>query len=139
MIPPNDYMEVEVAHEEDDQELMEIEEDFSDDSSNDSGMDNEVIKLVRHGLLYPDDVYDLHITDVMCMLEFYYIDEEDESLRRYCSSCVIRGNNQFSYLRLLRRHTATEEFILHDGYSCWGCECPLFQIMPCNMCPICTE
>ncbi|XP_011685688.1 PREDICTED: uncharacterized protein LOC105448679 [Wasmannia auropunctata] len=79
MIPPNDYMEVEVAHEEDDQELMEIEEDFSDDSSNDSGMDNEVIELERHGLLYPDDVYDLHITDVMCMLEFYYIDEEHES------------------------------------------------------------
>ncbi|XP_011688853.1 PREDICTED: uncharacterized protein LOC105450617 [Wasmannia auropunctata] len=40
MMPPDDYMEVEVAHEEDDQELMEI-EDFSDDSNNDSGMDNE--------------------------------------------------------------------------------------------------
>jgi len=45
--------------------------------------------------------------------------------------------NQFSSLCAVRKHDTV--YTIHEDYSCSGCKDFLYQIMPCNMCPICTQ
>lgn len=137
-------MEVEVAHEKDDQEMMDIDflndqemmdiDEFSNDSSNDSGTDNKAIeviihKILKYNILDPNEIDNLH-NDVMYNLEFYYINKEDESPKRWLhSSCTIRGEDIVSYLRFyphLRRLRIT--FIFYGVIYYWESNCPLHQI-----------
>ena len=52
--------------------------------------------------------------------------------------CRNKSIDQFSSLCAVRKHDTNISTIL-GGYSCSECKNLLYQIMPCNMCPICTQ
>lgn len=133
-------MERNIAPLDDDEEMdIEIEEEdidavLSDDSCYDSDMTEDVV-VEKRKVLNQAEINTLNNTRKMCCIQFYYMGES----MKFCTPCIIRIGDLFSRLRAVREHD-TDKYIILDTYglSCSSCKNPLYQIMPCNLCPICT-
>jgi len=71
-----------------------------------------------------------------CAIYFYYSTGDDYDV---CTSCMInlRGVH-IDLLSAIRKHVTN----YHDeieGRYCSNCRKPVFLILPCNMCPTCTQ
>lgn len=155
-------LEEEVIAIEDDDDVILIENENLDDGSSDADRDDRLMEIDNFSndssdedrILSEDSDYDSDYSDFtdinqqmlnrvqinslgatkMCCIYFYYT---TEGRMKFCTSCFLRISNLFSNIRVVREHeSAIYELIL--GSFCRECGKPLHQIMPCNMCPICT-
>ena len=124
-----------------DNQLMEI-DNFSNDSSDedrvlseDSDYDSDcsVVTDFNQRILNRVEINSLRATK-MCCIYFYYKSEHNE---KFYTCCFIRISDLFSNIRVVREHTSTIYDLILGSY-CRECRKPLYQIMPSNMCPICT-
>ncbi|KYQ52675.1 hypothetical protein ALC60_08207 [Trachymyrmex zeteki] len=128
--------EINDQHEEmSDQEMSNEDHALSSDSCFDSDMDfDDDSTQVIYRDLNRAQVNAIHTMRKMCCIEFYYT----EGQGRYCSSCIVVIRDQFANLRAIRNHD-TAIYVMLGEHSCSECRVPLYQIIPCNMCPICTQ
>ena len=71
-----------------------------------------------------------------CAIYFYYSTGGSYVV---CTSCMIAiTDTEFGYLYAIRKH-ATEPHDVINVRSCKNPGIPLYQILPCNMCPICMK
>jgi len=54
----------------------------------------------------------------------------------FCSSCIIKMHDLFIHLYAIRQHVS--QYIYIDSIYCKECRDLLYQILPYNLCPICT-
>lgn len=73
----------------------------------------------------------------MCVIYFYFV-EKDYIIHKYCSECIVRMHAEFEGLRAVRKHMIRKYTYIRGKY-CAECKKPLFQIMPRNLCYICTN
>lgn len=118
---------------EDNEEMSDSDAILSDDSCYDSDM-RDVLEEEIYLVLNQAEVNTLNTLKKMCVIQFYYMDHH----AKFCSSCIVNFSDLFSCLRAIRKHD-TDSYIFLDGSFCSECRNPLFQIMPCNLCPICTK
>lgn len=131
-----DEMEVEVNNEEMEIEVNE-EEEMDDDAilSEDSCYDtdrSDTEEIVR--VLNQAEVNTLNPLKKMCCIYFYFTSGH----AKFCVSCMVRISGLFSMLYADIKHD-TRLYVLMDGLFCSSCGDPLFLIMPCNLCPVCTH
>jgi len=115
------------------EEMSDEDEVLSDDSCYDSDIEEDVVEEV-HRVLNQAEVNTLDSLKKMCGIYFYYAGDS----AKFCSSCIVRISGLFSRLCAVRKHDINP-YILIDGLFCSECRYPLYQIMPCNLCPICTQ
>jgi len=72
----------------------------------------------------------------MCCIYFYYT--ENVLDKKYCTECFIEIADMFRAVYVIRKHI-TRRYAFISGKNCGNCRKPLYQILPCNMCPICRE
>ena len=125
-------MEVEVNEEE--EEEMDDDDDaiLSDDSCYDSERPEDIPEEIFR-VLNQAEVNTLNPLKKMCCTYFYYTPGN----AKFCALCIVRISGLFSWLYAVRKHD-TRPYLHIDGVFCSECRDPLFQIMPCNLCPICT-
>jgi len=71
-----------------------------------------------------------------CAIYFYY---STGGALAVCASCMISlAELHIGQMYAIRKHV-TECHDAIDGSFCSSCRNPLFLILPCNMCPICTQ
>src|SRR5436190_13969035 len=86
-------------------------------------------------LLYQAEINTLNeFTTKYCALYFYYT---TGGYYKVCVSCFLRVTDLFSHIYAVRVHE-TQWYSLILGLSCSECRAPLHQILPCNLCPMCT-
>ena len=131
---------IEIEEVEDANEEMEIDEmsDEDDVLSNDSGVNNDIddddVVEIKYRDLKQNEVNTLDTLKKMCCIYFYYTGTH----AKFGAECILRISGLFSRLRAIRKHV-TEQFVLIDGISCSNCHKPLYQVIQCNLCPICTK
>jgi len=70
-----------------------------------------------------------------CAIYFYY---STGGALAVCASCMVSlADLHIGQMYAIRKHV-TEHHDAIDGSFCSSCRNPLFLILPCNMCPICT-
>jgi len=90
-------------------------------------------KKCRH--LNEMEINNLDVTIKMCCITYYYYNVKEGT--RYCSDCFIRLASSFRKADSIRKHK-TDYCALLIGSYCKECRKSLYQIIPCNMCPICS-
>lgn len=138
----DDVMDIEVNGEEDDVMDIEVndEEEMSDSDailSEDScyGSDkDETYTKIKWRVVYRAEINTLNSWKKMCAIHFFYMGENEQ----FCSRCIVNVGGLFSQLQAIRKHETDLHVSLRGGH-CSKCCIELFQIIPCNMCPICTE
>jgi len=71
-----------------------------------------------------------------CAIYFYYSTGNDYNV---CASCMIDLRDvHIDLLSAVRKHVTNYHDAI-EGRYCSNCRKPLFLILPCNMCPICTQ
>jgi len=121
--------------------LMDVSSD--DDSavlSNDSDYDSDLSDLsditdTVERSLSRVEINSLNEFVKVCSISFYY---ETENTTKFCEPCFFRIAGLFSRIRAVRVHE-TNTYPLILGRFCNECRNPLYQILPCNLCPICTH
>jgi hypothetical protein len=69
-----------------------------------------------------------------CANYFYYVYGSD----KMCVTCMIASPDTDEHIYTVRKHV-TEPHDVINGRFCKNCGIPLYQILPCNMCPMCTK
>ena len=107
--------------------------DDSDCISNCSEDHTEVIDKY----ISPSEVNALNRLTKQCAIYFYYLVSSDYAV---CTSCMIHLSNsiRLDLVYAMRKHVIELYDMINSRY-CSECRTPLFQIFPCNMCPICTQ
>lgn len=126
----DDVMDIEVNDEE---EMSDSDAILSEDSCYDSDIDERYIEI-KCRVLNRAEINTLDTLKKMCAIHFYYIGEHV----KFCSVCIVNVGGLFSHLHAIRKHE-TDLYIHLDSTFCSNCKNPLFQIIPCNLCPICTK
>jgi hypothetical protein len=132
---------------EDEFELMDDseEEDFdhvlSDDSNYESDTDEDTLdKKLQGGKVQDFKQAEINTFDEqkkMCVVYFYFL-ERDYTHHKYCSKCVVSSRGEFEGACAVRRHRIRKVTDIRGKY-CTQCTTPLYQIIPCNLCYICTN
>lgn len=105
---------------------------LSEDSDYNSDCSIDIITDIKQRTLNRVEINSLGAVK-MCCIYFYYKSDVNE---KFCTDCFMRISDLFSNIRVVREHeSAIFDLIL--GSFCAECRKPLYQIMPCNMCPIC--
>ena len=132
----DEEMEIDDANEEMEVDEMSDEDDvLSNDTAIDSDIDDDDIVEIKYRDLTQNEVNTLDDLKKMCCIYFYYTG----TCAKFCAKCMLQLSGLFSRLRAVRKHV-TEQYILIDKhFFCSNCRNPLYQIMPCNLCPICTK
>ena len=148
-----DVVEIEVEHEtqeeleidlEDSEDEFIIDEEKSDygiaDSCYESDSDSDILNHaeVTNRLITRAEIKTLDGTNRMYIIYFYYLYTANHSSDRdkFCSSCIIRMHNLFLRLHTVRQHVISQ-YIHVDDMHCKKCRNPLYQILLCNLYPIC--
>ena len=129
----------------DEEDVMDIEENIESDNEEDvveelkdSDYDSETSSISedrRERILDQAEINTLNeFTTKYCAIYFYYSTGDSG---RYCTSCFLRITDLFSYIYAVRVHE-TQWYSLILGLSCSECRASLHQILPCNLCPMCT-
>ncbi|XP_050447449.1 uncharacterized protein LOC126849549 [Cataglyphis hispanica] len=116
--------------------LDESDEDhaLSDDSDYISNQSEDLTEIVDRVVSH-SEIIALNGRTKCCTIYFCYSTGGALAL---CTSCMISvSDTDFGYMYTIRRHV-TELHDAVDGRFCSNCRNPLYQIFPCNMCPICT-
>ncbi|EZA56767.1 hypothetical protein X777_03232 [Ooceraea biroi] len=72
---------------------------------------------------------------VMYCIQFFYMARDSVVL---CSPCLIRViGTDLTYVRTILRHQTNAQSELF-GRTCHNCRLPVYIIVACNMCPMCT-
>src|SRR5436190_13065635 len=129
------------------EDLMNIEENVASDEEDvididevlvDSDYDSDTGSISddrRERLLDLAEINTLNeFTTKYCAIYFYYT---TGGYYRVCVSCFLRVTDLFSHIYAVRVHE-TKWYSLILGLSCSECRAPLYQILPCNLCPMCT-
>jgi len=133
VIEENINIDIEMNKEINEQEKIDEDHVLSDDSCFESDIEDDVTEIYRD--LNQAEINTLSDFKKMCCIYFYYT---QINVNQCLCSCIVRLSDLFSHLRDVRKHD-TNPYVLIDGLYCSNCRNPLFQIMPCNMCPICTK
>ena len=71
-----------------------------------------------------------------CAIYFYYTTGGTYSA---CAECIMRiADTDFQIMHAFRKHV-TDAFGRLDSKYCSNCRQPMFVLIPCNMCPVCTQ
>ena len=71
-----------------------------------------------------------------CAIYFYYTTGGTYSA---CAECIMQiADTDFNIMHAFRKHI-TDAFGRLDGKYCSNCRQPMFVLIPCNMCPVCTH
>src|SRR5436190_9669751 len=124
------------------EDLMDVEENVASDEEveelKDSDYDSDTGSISedrRERLLDQAEINTLNeFTTKYCALYFYYT---TGGYYKVCVSCFLRVTDLFSHIYAVRVHE-TQWYSLILGLSCSECRAPLHQILPCNLCPMCT-
>lgn len=134
-------MEIEDENEIEIMDNSEEEEDFdhilSDDSCYESDSDLETFDEKIHQDFKQAEINTFDNLKKMCVVYSYFL-EKDYIIHKYCTECVIKMSAEFEGLRAVRKHKI-RQFTDIRGKYCAECRNPLFQIIPCNLCYICTN
>ena len=118
-----------ILDESDEDHALSDDSNYISDQSED--LTERVEKIVSHS-----EIIALNERTKCCIIYFYY---STGGALAVCTSCMIAiSDTDFGYMHAVRKHVID----LHDavsGRSCSNCRNPLYQIFPCNMCPICTR
>lgn len=129
-------------------DVIENNGDINMNNSDEEGdLDVEVQRLADSDYESDESVFedridrDLDLADInsyneltrMCCIYFCYAIADGTY---FCTSCFIRMAYLFDEICAVREHSINI-YALILGLFCSECRTPLFQIFPCNMCPIC--
>lgn len=107
---------------------------MSPDSTYNSDEDDNR-KEVIHKTVSRPEILALNGRTKCCAIYFYYIDGS----YIVCASCMIAyADTESEHTYAIRKHV-TEPYDVINGRFCKNCSTPLYQILPCDMCPICTK
>jgi len=129
-IADEDVMNISDGEEESEEEVPSL-----GDSDYVSDNDDELRQKKRRHLNLPE-ILTLDVTIKMCCITFYYYDMEEG--KKYCADCFLRLAFSFWQAESIRKHKTDYSVLLIDN-NCVECGKSLYQILPCNMCPICTH
>jgi len=125
--------------------LDESDEDGSEEESeeeipslvdSDYASDNdEELRLKKYKHLNAMKINNLDITIKMCYIKYYYYDAEEGT--KCCSDCFLRLASSFRNVYSVWKHKTDCALLI--GSYCKECRKNLHQIIPCSMCPICTN
>jgi len=87
--------------------------------------------------IFPSEVNALNGHTKQCAIYFYYLVSSDYAV---CTICMVKLLNsiRLDLVYAMRKHVIELHDVINGKY-CSECRAPLFQIFPCNMCPICTQ
>jgi len=109
-----------------------VDSDYNSDCSEDYNEDLQLNdKQVRY--LKQADINNMDQLQKMCSISFYYRKNND----KFCAECFLRLSDMFLHARAVRKHE-TAKYVFLVGGTCCECRCSLYQILPCNLCPICV-
>ena len=107
---------------------------LSDDSDYNSDQSEDNTEIVEK-IVPNSQIIALNGRTKCCAIYFYYT---TGGALAVCASCMIAlSDADVGHMYAFRKHVIE----LHDaieGRSCSNCRLPMYQIFPCNMCPICA-
>lgn len=122
--------------------VMEVENDEEEAShddnhtvTEDSDGDGDRVEATKIRVLRSSEINTLDYRKKMCCIYFYYSNPGDA---KYCTECFLGMTDQYSRIYAVREH-ATDRYSILAGRFCDNCRAALHQILPCKMCPVCTN
>jgi len=107
---------------------------LSDDSDCISDCSDSLIKINKK-IIDNSQVNLLNGHTKQCAIYFYY---STGGALAACASCMVSmADLHIGQMYAIRKHVI--EYHAIDGSFCSSCRNPLVLILPCNMCPICTQ
>lgn len=125
-----DFMDIfnEVPDFEDEESIVSEDSDYASDYSSDFA--DTIEKQLTLA-----EVRALNLRTKYCVIHFYYTTGGTFSA---CAECVIQiADADVNVMYVYRKHF-TDAFGMLNGKYCSNCNRPMFIIIPCNMCPVCT-